>query len=897
MDWPLRGFLFSLVPGYDCEVRVCRDLSGALSTWDGVRQTNQAVVALLHVGFARPDTPSVQALLEPLPSGLYVTEATRHSLPRECGVSGYPVGHCEGRDLAAQAAYRAVGPWLGTDVGCDLTSPSTTTQPAEKQDDSILALPLSDQRVPLSWWLARLRDVDAEISTLLEQAGVCTDEDFRRVRGSLSDEVRVRADRHRFRALTENMALADPFVIAQFLPDWANSAPLSALGLSLRCTNLFKFADLRTVSDVLALGPVGIMELRNFGRASLREFADKLFEFVSGQVNTTPVLTPHVERLGGVQPLVQTSDTTEAEHGGASATPGQVPPFEPSNLRAALDLSLAALREREAEALRLWLGMDGPPKVLENIGGALGVTRERARQLRNRGWERIRERWRWPGEVVRRLEGHLGGRQAPLFLDLIAAEDAWFDGFQENLTSLGRVIEDLAADTLHVWALSGRLIVTRCPSERWGHLMDAARATVEREIPTGVTRSDAHILISAVAVADGASELAEPLWERLQPALHFAAAPNREERLVSIGRRLRHALAAILDESERPLHMSEIVERLRQRGYVTRDDYGTQNIVRTALREAGGMLYGRSVYGLEKHLPVGEEAVEEALADLETIIVEGAPGRQWHCAELADELAARRPDLSEELDQFGVNVILSRSSVATYLGRLVWVGARQAADLQDRLDVAAMCEAALLRAGRPLSKRELREAIRAVRGLNHNFLPQASDRVVRLAHGMWGLADRDVGVSAENQKRALDALYRALEARQKGLHVTELFDALRGIGFTPDPELDEWELLGIAQSDARFRVGRGQLVGLASWTDVRRRSIGQALAEIQAQRRGPMTGETLHATVCGLIERAIPRASVASHAARAGFVYDTATCLWQLSQVAPDSTTPNEEEF
>jgi hypothetical protein len=93
--------------------------------------------------------------------------------------------------------------------------------------------------------------------------------------------------------------------------------------------------------------------------------------------------------------------------------------------------------------------------------------------------------------------------------------------------------------------------------------------------------------------------------------------------------------------------------------------------------------------------------------------------------------------------------------------------ASQSEDVQDRLDVAAMCEAALLEAGRPLTKKELRLAIEKVRGLNQHFLPQVSDRVVRLAHGMWGLSDRDVGVSAENQRLALDALHRTLEARQR----------------------------------------------------------------------------------------------------------------------------------
>lgn len=867
--------------------------------WDAGRQTRPATVALLHVGFARPDTASVQALLDALSKGLYVTEAARHALPRECGVGRDPIGSCEGRDLAAQAVYRAVGAWLGVDVGGDMNALLTTTPPPATDHGSILPPPHREHAAP-AWWLVRLGEADAETSALLEEAGVRTEDDFQRARSLLPAEIRIHVDRHRFRALTENVPLVDPFVLSQFLPDWAFSAPLGALGLSKRCMNVFMRAHLGTVSDVLALGPIGIMELENFGRTSLHEFAERLYEFVANleHVTSASVPTPDVEYSEDRGTSAWWSSSgTKAENASASITPQQLPPIESPNLRAALDASLAAVRQREAETLHLWLGMNGPPKILEDIGRALGVTRERARQIRNRGWERIRERCQWPRDVVRRITDLLNGRQEPLFLDLIAADDAWFDGFQENLTALGRIIEDLAGDILHVWTLNGRLIVTHCPEEHWGELVDTARAVVEREVPTGVTRSDAHVLIGAVAVADGASDLSEPLWEKLQPALHFAAAPNGEERLVSIGRGLRHALAAILDESERPLHMNEIVERLRERGLVTRNDYGTQNIVRTALRDAGGVLYGRSVYGLEKHLPMGGEAAEEALVDLETILLEGASGRQWHCSELADELAARRPDLSEDLDPFVVNIILSRSSVATYLGRLVWVGARPAEGQQDRLDVAAMCEAALLQAGRPLSKQELREAIRRVRGLNQHFLPQASERVIRLAHGMWGLADRDVGVSAENQKAALTALYRALEARQKGLHVTELFEALRSIGFTPDSELDQSELLGIAQSDSRFRIGRGQLVGLASWADVRRRAIGQALAEIQAQWQGPTTGEALHSAVCALTERAIPRASVASHAARAGFVYDAISGLWDLSEMASESTPRDREEF
>ena len=54
---------------------------------------------------------------------------------------------------------------------------------------------------------------------------------------------------------------------------------------------------------------------------------------------------------------------------------------------------LRELPEREARILNLRLGMDGTePLTLEEIGGILGITRERTRQLQNRGLAVLRER-------------------------------------------------------------------------------------------------------------------------------------------------------------------------------------------------------------------------------------------------------------------------------------------------------------------------------------------------------------------------------------------------------------------------------------------------------------------------------------------------------------------------
>ncbi len=61
--------------------------------------------------------------------------------------------------------------------------------------------------------------------------------------------------------------------------------------------------------------------------------------------------------------------------------------------------ALKALPARDAKVLKLYFGLDGGREhTLEEIGGMLGVTRERVRQLRDRALKRLRE-----GEVGRAL--------------------------------------------------------------------------------------------------------------------------------------------------------------------------------------------------------------------------------------------------------------------------------------------------------------------------------------------------------------------------------------------------------------------------------------------------------------------------------------------------------------
>jgi RNA polymerase primary sigma factor len=66
--------------------------------------------------------------------------------------------------------------------------------------------------------------------------------------------------------------------------------------------------------------------------------------------------------------------------------------------------ALAGLKEREAKILRLYFGLDGQePMTLEQIGLAMGITRERVRQIKEKALSRLRHVSR-----ARALESYLG---------------------------------------------------------------------------------------------------------------------------------------------------------------------------------------------------------------------------------------------------------------------------------------------------------------------------------------------------------------------------------------------------------------------------------------------------------------------------------------------------------
>ena len=88
-----------------------------------------------------------------------------------------------------------------------------------------------------------------------------------------------------------------------------------------------------------------------------------------------------IDGAGKLADYVSADSTTEADEEASELA-----------LASSVEHALTALRQRDAEVLRLYFGFGGiDPMTLEDIGARLGITRERVRQIKERALSRLRK--------------------------------------------------------------------------------------------------------------------------------------------------------------------------------------------------------------------------------------------------------------------------------------------------------------------------------------------------------------------------------------------------------------------------------------------------------------------------------------------------------------------------
>jgi RNA polymerase primary sigma factor len=166
---------------------------------------------------------------------------------------------------------------------------------------------------------------------------------------------------------------------------WIRQAILQALAEQSRVVRV----PLNRAGALHRIGRRSSSLLQELGREpTVAEIADDL-DITREEVEKTLAISQSSLSLDA--PLSPGEDSRLIDYLPDQFSPGPEDETYGTALRNTVEDALGSLKEREAKILRLYFGLDDQePMTLEEIGGLLGITRERVRQIKERALDRLR---------------------------------------------------------------------------------------------------------------------------------------------------------------------------------------------------------------------------------------------------------------------------------------------------------------------------------------------------------------------------------------------------------------------------------------------------------------------------------------------------------------------------
>ena len=820
MEAPLRAFLMMRSDDAKWTVTVCRDLGAVVHTWKA-RQEPDRDVAVLHVGFDRPPSHIFDEIAVAHPGHMLLTAAAKHALPISFVTSAAPVALLETTEV-----FVGLLGW-----GYCLDDP---TQQGDRSDQTQSNVTTQE---PKGWVALFLEENPSTAEALLAQA-IHDDASYLKGESNLESSVRHRLGMFRTHYMIGD-SFDDPCALARAAPPWLVNRDLSTLGLTVRVKNVFDASEIMTLQDLGAQSPEALMELQNFGRKSLQDTLQTL----SAALNEGP-------------PRSQAIDSVA----------------ESNRLLMEVRRSLLTFPDRERDILVRRLGFETTPETLQDIADFYGVTRERIRQIEVHTTKKWVLESYWDDILEQKITRLLIGRSFPLPVAGVEAIDPWFEGVSSHLVFFRNLVHAVCKRRIHFIDIGGLCYFSMIKQEMWQRTVNEAEVLLSSGVGHQWSEDYARSLVHGL-LPDTAKEFGPILWDKASQLCHFTDDSDGSRILTSYGRGAEQLIKAILAESDTPLHYSEIAKCAEQREGQDLDPRRAHCAAANV-----GFLFARGTFGLAQHIPISDEHMVHICTEAEDVVTSEAPEKQWHTSEILSELLERLDDGFDLLDKYVLDIALTKSTILKPLGKMTWTADGDDSDEHNRVDIHQAIIAIVTAAGRPLSTSEIKERLTAVRGVNNLFQISMIDPLIRVQPGVWGLSNRDVPLSHEELRDLIEALVSELEAKQSGIHASELCSTLPLHDCPPDA------FLSIAIQDKRLSIAQGRYVYLSEWDDPRRETVRQAVSVIIENANEPLALEHIATLVECRISRKCEKPTIYNALRALEAEYDTKAKGWSMSR-------------
>lgn len=816
MATPLRAFLMLHHADGTWDVEVHRDLEPLLNAWE--RYNDGEKTAVIHVGFYRSPSITFDDCAQKFPGRVLLTAAAKFALPKGYETSFNPVDNIDDSPI-----YLATRGW---GYESDELDRLAAAQPSQYFKEK---------------WLLDFVDCDASYVAPLLEAGITDDSSYMEHEHVLEYSLRQLLGEFRLIYLIGNET-EDPCLFSKSAPPWLAEQTVQRLNITVRIANVFQKNDITYIADLQKLTLDELLHLPNFGRTSVKGLLDAL--------RVALKRGPLVERSEGIHTL-----------------------FDDASLISAIQRTLSSLPTQHADVLKRRMGLNCTPETLAEIGDSYNVTRERIRQIETKALNRLLAIETWDDLLSSKLHKLLNGREHPLPLLGVEAVDPWFEGIGEHPEVIRYLLNSITNGHISLISIDDIEYFSFISEDKWDAVQKEAKQLLASGLGKQWTEEFCKSIVSAL-MPEKATEFSRILWQKASERFVFTG-QNGERVLQMQGRGADTAVLAVLDESPIPLHYSEIANLVAIRSSKSIDQ-------RRAHQAASdiGILLGRGIYGLPKHLSIDEEELNALGKAAENLIFDSDIERQWHCNEILELL----PSVPDTVDNYHLDFALKRRGNLRNLGRMVWAepGALSEA---CRLEIRETALTVITAAGHPLTTTKLKQRVCAMRGMAQNFQIIPSDPLIKIAPSVWGLNDRDFTTKRADQLILFDELVRVLQKNEVGIHITEIKETLTlNFSFIPD------EIFGLYVLDSRLAITPGQdkYIYLREWNKSRRETATEAAKMVMLENIGnPVHVDDLAAKVSKRIGRYVHSSFLYGglHAANARLL---APSIWVCDECLPE---------
>ena len=764
------------------EVTVHRSLEEAVSKWMSFSAQQPNCCAVFHIGFDRPKSRYFNDIVSEHDGKVLLTAAAKFGmLPYSHKLSKYPIAY-----VNEEPVYLAMDGW-GYVVKHDPShAPARTDIPESAQNEPIGLIADFISAHPYS-------------ASTLKEVGIFDGASYYKKESHLPNDLRASLGRY----IISPIIKRDTFDICEFArkcPPWVAEREIETLELKIRAKNVYSKQGLKTVRDLgQVLTETNFLNFRNYGRKSIWDTRDAVLAALS----EGPV--------GLAEEAVKNSNLIEAIYS-----------------------SLEGLSKREKDIVCRRMGVSGASQTLEEISETYNITRQGVREAEKKAIKKLMDKNFWDDLLEEKVEKMLASTTFPIAISGIEALDDWFFGVSENIPLFTYVFNAKLGGKYNIIKVENLTYLCEISQDEWDALVFKSKELLRGTTLNGKAQSYAKSVI-AERLPENAREFSDLLWDVCSKNCQFVKNEAAELILVGEGRGAEMYVQTLLEHSNRPLHYSEIFERLNNEESIDFDIRRTHS----AAAEVG-LLFGRGTYGLEKHIPFDESTLQDIASQIVSFIEQNDEERQWHCQEFIDLVEFDSTVDSKLFNKYIVDIVLKKYSNLSNLGRMSWQMPSVNLNAADRIGIYDLISEVIDSSGRPLKTGEIEEAVRKKRGLSRSLQIQDVDPIIRIAPGLWGLNDRDIGIKRFQQPEFIDNIYSKLSERGAGIHIEEINELV-------DPnQISPWALFSLCKTDARFITDLGQYLYLVEWGDSRRKAVSEVIKEVLNRAKRGLSLEEIH---------------------------------------------------